>query len=84
MLLVLITVKSLQYFLIPLLGILGILLGRQISQWPTSHPRWVFVATMALLFVIVKLAYLIGGDIGARFTYALAMGYLAFAIKLLK
>jgi hypothetical protein len=80
------TLKVLQYFLIPTAAVTGILTGVWLPRTSLGQRRGLllFVITLVLGFFFIELSYLTGGGVWTRTIFAFISGYIAFGIKLLK
>jgi hypothetical protein len=80
------TLGPLQYVLIPAVAVLGIALGILLPRTNIAQRRatTIFGLVCMVNFSLLHLAYMAGGGVWTRISYAFAMGLFAFAIKLLK
>lgn len=83
---IIISLQVLQVYLIPISGFFGIFVGIKITNTnlAKNYPGSIFWLALSVNFILLQLAYLLGGDIWARLTYAFMMGCFAFSIKLLR
>ncbi|MEW6735031.1 MAG: hypothetical protein AB1489_27315 [Acidobacteriota bacterium] len=82
----LLSLKVLQYFLLPLSAMLGICLGIWLPRTGIAQRRAVSVFCFALVIELglFNLTYLIGGRVWTRIVFAFTMGFIAFGVRLLK
>jgi hypothetical protein len=80
------SLNKLQYFLLPACFVLGLYVGILLPRFNIvkKHAVLTFWLTIGAFILMVQVADFIGGDVWARLTFAFAMGYLSFALKLLR
>lgn len=79
-------IKTLQFYLLPLTAILGMVTGIAIisTNFAQKFPWTTFWITILLDIIILKLVYIFLGDIWARLSFSFLMGSFAFSLKLLQ
>lgn len=80
------SLKTLQYVLMPVGACAGMLTGIYFTRLPITkkYGFLLFWGTLVCGILVVKLASMIGGDAWARISFAYSMGYLAFSMKMLR
>jgi hypothetical protein len=83
---ILAVLNTIKYLLLPALGIAGLITGAMLPRLSLvqRHAVLFFWLSLLTLFLLIKVVHVAAGDYWARLTFAYAMGYLAFALRLLK